>query len=708
MGVWLVFLLALIGNGIVILVIIFSRTKIDVSRFLICNLACADFAMGIYLGFLAGVDATTLGVFRKYGVAWQLSKGCGAASFLAVFSSELSIYTLSVITLERFYAIKHALHLEKRLKLKHAMAIMCFGWVFALVVASMPLFGVNKYYRYAVCLPFDKSSTGAFAYVGGLMLMNGFAFLIIMACYINIYCAIQGSHAWNCNDSRVARRMSLLVFTDFACWAPIAFFGLTSAFDLHLISMYGAKVLTVFVLPVNSCANPFLYTILTKQFKKDCRVIIQWVNTKSCTRRNSRSVTLSLARQASLRSTMQHQISQNRWRTSGSGSQDVGAMDPEKLTHKKSDLGLVTEKPGVEQSCVVANGLVHSHAPNGRDGYVADPTSLTGRIDIKTNSSDQSHSNGRVEPEAIRRSSTSPLLEQPDNKKKWDKNHDRKKRRKFSMPLWIQKRTARHADLPEEPTQANHDPQQKPRRFSFSEGIFSGRKNKNADDGERKASSEPTSQNSKTENNYILDFTSTKANNNRASIISDKSVESYKKDKSERRSPCSPKRSPCSPKRLWRQRSPILRHGTDASEIQGLLDRRESNDAIIADKSDKKLIATVSLEVTNQEASSAPQSPIGHVQRPNHLQLDWRSAETLDSGNLTGSPSMSENQHFPDSEDSTPITITPNHSRPTSVSSVGNAYSKVLVTRLDSFSNVLPDSPTETQRRLDKSRESTV
>ena len=60
-GVWLVFLLALLGNGTVLIVITLSRTKMDVPRFLICNLASADFMMGIYIGFLAIVDTSTLG-----------------------------------------------------------------------------------------------------------------------------------------------------------------------------------------------------------------------------------------------------------------------------------------------------------------------------------------------------------------------------------------------------------------------------------------------------------------------------------------------------------------------------------------------------------------------------------------------------------------------------------------------------------------------
>ena len=89
-----------------------------------------------------------------------------------------------------------------------------------------------------------------------------------MGCYLKMYCAIRGSQAWNSNDSRIAKRMALLVFTDFICWAPIAFFALTAAGGVNLINLEQAKVFTIFILPLNSCCNPFLYAILTKQFKK--------------------------------------------------------------------------------------------------------------------------------------------------------------------------------------------------------------------------------------------------------------------------------------------------------------------------------------------------------------------------------------------------------------------------------------------------------
>ncbi|EDW57572.2 leucine-rich repeat-containing G-protein coupled receptor 5 isoform X2 [Drosophila virilis] len=270
-GVWVVFLLALLGNGTVVFVLVCSRSKMDVPRFLVCNLAAADFFMGIYLGILAIVDAATLGEFRMFAIPWQMSLLCQLAGFLAVLSSELSVYTLAVITLERNYAITHAIHLNKRLSLRQAGYIMSVGWIFALCMALLPLLGVSDYRKFAVCLPFETTTgVASLTYVISLMFINGCAFLTLMGCYLKMYWAIRGSQAWNTNDSRIAKRMALLVFTDFLCWSPIAFFSITAIFGLQLISLEQAKIFTVFVLPLNSCCNPFLYAIMTKQFKKDC------------------------------------------------------------------------------------------------------------------------------------------------------------------------------------------------------------------------------------------------------------------------------------------------------------------------------------------------------------------------------------------------------------------------------------------------------
>jgi len=74
------------------------------------------------------------------------------AGFLTVFASELSIFTLTVITCERWYTITYAIHLNKRLKLSTAGKIMAVGWIYAVAMAALPLMGISGYSktRYAV------------------------------------------------------------------------------------------------------------------------------------------------------------------------------------------------------------------------------------------------------------------------------------------------------------------------------------------------------------------------------------------------------------------------------------------------------------------------------------------------------------------------------------------------------------------------------
>jgi hypothetical protein len=72
----------------------------------------------------------------------------------------------------------------------------------------------------------------------------------------------------------VAKKMALLVFTNFACWAPIAFFALTAIAGYPLIDVTKSKILLVFFYPLNSCANPYLYAILTTQYRRDLFILL--------------------------------------------------------------------------------------------------------------------------------------------------------------------------------------------------------------------------------------------------------------------------------------------------------------------------------------------------------------------------------------------------------------------------------------------------
>ncbi|XP_051772656.1 lutropin-choriogonadotropic hormone receptor [Ctenopharyngodon idella] len=274
-AIWFINVLAIAGNLTVLLVIFTSRCKLTVPRFLMCHLAIADLCIGVYLLMIATVDLRTRGHYSEHAIEWQTGAGCGIAGFLSVFGGELSVYTLSTITVERWHTITHALRLERRLGLSHASAIMVAGWLLCLVMALLPLMGVSSYNKVSMCLPMDIETPLSQAYVILLLLFNVGAFLVICGCYVCIYTAVRNPEfPGRAADTKIAKRMAVLIFTDFLCMAPISFFAISAAFKVPLITVTNSKILLVLFYPINSCANPFLYAIFTRAFRKDACILL--------------------------------------------------------------------------------------------------------------------------------------------------------------------------------------------------------------------------------------------------------------------------------------------------------------------------------------------------------------------------------------------------------------------------------------------------
>ncbi|XP_029965391.1 thyrotropin receptor [Salarias fasciatus] len=276
--VWFVSLLAVVGNVVVLLVLLTSHYKLSVSRFLMCHLAFADLCMGIYLLLIASVDLHTRAEYFNHAIDWQTGPGCGLAGFFTVFASELSVYTLTVITLERWYAITFAMRLDRKLRLHHAAAVMLAGWIFCLFLALLPLIGVSSYQKVSICLPMDTESTVAKVYIMSVLILNTLAFFVICACYFKIYCAVHNPHYRSgSKDTNIAKRMAVLIFTDFLCMAPISFYAMSAMLNRPLITVSNSKILLVLFYPLNSCANPFLYAIFTKAFRGDVFILLSKV-----------------------------------------------------------------------------------------------------------------------------------------------------------------------------------------------------------------------------------------------------------------------------------------------------------------------------------------------------------------------------------------------------------------------------------------------
>ncbi|XP_075391874.1 follicle-stimulating hormone receptor isoform X1 [Tenrec ecaudatus] len=273
--IWFISILAITGNIIVLVILITSQYKLTVPRFLMCNLAFADLCIGIYLLLIASVDIHTKSQYHNYAIDWQTGAGCEAAGFFTIFASELSVYTLTAITMERWHTITHAMQLNCKVQLRHAASIMLVGWIFAFTVALLPICGISSYMKVSICLPMDIDSPLSQLYVMFLLVLNVLAFVVICGCYTHIYLTVRNPNiVSSSSDTKIAKRMAMLIFTDFICMAPISFFAISASLKVPLITVSKSKILLVLFYPINSCANPFLYAIFTKTFRRDFFILM--------------------------------------------------------------------------------------------------------------------------------------------------------------------------------------------------------------------------------------------------------------------------------------------------------------------------------------------------------------------------------------------------------------------------------------------------
>ena len=282
-AIWFVWCLALVGNGMVMFIIIAPREKLEASEWLILNLAIADFCMGVYLAFIAVVDIRTFGEnsFFQSALDWQLGSGCKAAGFIAIFSSTLGMYILVVLTLERVYTISHAFTQKESSKKRTVIVFIMIGWLFASVIALLPILGVNSYNHVAVCLPYLTERLTDRFYIGLVLTQNVVGFLIILGSYIYIFwIACKNAPASNMAQRRkdmlfAVSKIAIVIITTFLCWAPIAVIGYTALLDVKLVDVTKAKYFIVFVYPLNACVNPFIYAFFTKRFRSKCGAIFR-------------------------------------------------------------------------------------------------------------------------------------------------------------------------------------------------------------------------------------------------------------------------------------------------------------------------------------------------------------------------------------------------------------------------------------------------
>ena len=285
-------ILTLAGNCLCFLFrVLFSKNKSSRAfSVFVLHLCLSDFLMGVYLAAIGISDWRHRDRYVWEDTAWRNSAGCRLAGFLALLSCEVSAFLICLITIDRFLAVRFPLSFV-HFSGFHAQLASCVSWAAGLALATVPLLPPVAHWHFygqtGICVPLPVTRTQfaghkySFAVV---IVLNFVLFLVIAAGQIAIYVSIRANTLTgsardrHSQDMAIARRLFIIAMSDFLCWFPVGCLGLLASRGVPISGEINVAM-AVFVMPVNSAINPFLYTlnvVLDKRQKwKEDRLLLR-------------------------------------------------------------------------------------------------------------------------------------------------------------------------------------------------------------------------------------------------------------------------------------------------------------------------------------------------------------------------------------------------------------------------------------------------
>ncbi|XP_060584590.1 G-protein coupled receptor GRL101-like isoform X3 [Ruditapes philippinarum] len=272
---WIVGIASLCGNlSSIIYRLVFDRERLKIGYgIFVTNLAVADFLMGVYLIMIAVADSYYRNRYTSVDDYWRNSNWCVTAGILSTVSSEASVFFLCFITLDRLLVIKFPFG---TVRFRPTKAYICCGicWFISITLSIIPILYTshfkNQFYsKTGVCiaLPLTRDKPPGWMYSVSIFVgLNFCTFILVAVGQLAIFKELRRASVMKKTqqsrkrDLKVARNLILVATTDFLCWFPIGVMGILSLIGFAIPSDVYAWT-AIFVLPINSALNPFLYTL---------------------------------------------------------------------------------------------------------------------------------------------------------------------------------------------------------------------------------------------------------------------------------------------------------------------------------------------------------------------------------------------------------------------------------------------------------------
>ncbi|XP_014599240.1 PREDICTED: neuropeptide Y receptor isoform X1 [Polistes canadensis] len=280
-----IFIVALIGNGLVCYVVCSSPRMHTVTNYFIVNLAISDILISV---FCIPTTFVSILILQYWSFGWTL---CPIVNYSQAVSVLVSAYTLIAISIDRYIAIMWPF--KPRMSKKQATFLILGVWLLALTVSFpiavvselvQPVNGTDRYVQCNrfICKENWTSERNRYYYTISLLVVQYLVpLMVLLFTYTSIAIIVWGKRppgeAENTRDQRMARSKRkmvkmmitvVLVFT--MCWLPFNVFHIALDFDKSLYNWSGLPFVWAalhWLSMSHSCYNPVIYCWMNVRFR---------------------------------------------------------------------------------------------------------------------------------------------------------------------------------------------------------------------------------------------------------------------------------------------------------------------------------------------------------------------------------------------------------------------------------------------------------
>ncbi|XP_064615848.1 G-protein coupled receptor 161-like [Liolophura sinensis] len=278
----------ILSNFINITVLRTTQQIPKVAKIFLTNLGVADLCVGLVTCLPCVVSAST-GAW-PYGIIW-----CQIAGILHGTCVTVSIWTLAVVSIERFFAVIYPLKYKNKLNRNKCVVILVFLWTAALISFISPMFTVSDFIYYhftpgnSMCGMYWENiwlciATGVYIPIlsGGIILFTTVSITRALKksrpIGNQVAPASNNSGAGKGNKKQKDEKAVMVLITTtlvfFTLWGPYVAMVYAAAFDHNVILPPWLEFVLTWMANSNSFVNVIIYSAIYEAFRTEAKALI--------------------------------------------------------------------------------------------------------------------------------------------------------------------------------------------------------------------------------------------------------------------------------------------------------------------------------------------------------------------------------------------------------------------------------------------------